>query len=156
MAAVMDHGARGGGGVNQNNQRRDIIDDDDGSFAAAASTSDAAASIAADGRRRRHRETADAVSKLADEVRALRAELESIAETRRRRRNRRRRDRRRRDDDGGEDGEDDEGDGASRGARDASAAVRLLAMPAAGAIPFEPVTRRFVEGVVARPSWMVS
>ena len=154
----MDDGARCGGGVNQNKQRRDIIDadGDDGSFAVAPSPSDAAASTAADGRRRRHRETADAVSKLADEVRALRAELESIAETRRRRRNRRRRDRRRRDDDGGEDGEDDEGDGASRGARDASAAVRLLAMPAEGAIPFEPVTRRFVEGVVARPSWMVS
>lgn len=151
----MDDGARCGGGVNQNKQRRDIIDadGDDGSFAVAPSPSDAAASTAADGRRRRHRETADAVSKLADEVRALRAELESIAETRRRRRDRRRRDRHRRDDDGSDDGE---GDGASRGARDASAAVRLLAMPAEGAIPFEPVTRRFVEGVVARPSWMVS
>jgi hypothetical protein len=151
----MDDGARCGGGVNQNKQRRDIIDadGDDGSFAVAPSPSDAAASTAADGRRRRHRETADAVSKLADEVRALRAELESIAETRRHRRDRRRRDRHRRDDDGSDDGE---GDGASRGARDASAAVRLLAMPAEGAIPFEPVTRRFVEGVVARPSWMVS
>ena len=151
----MDDGARCGGAVNQNKQRRDIIDadGDDGSFAVAPSPSDAAASIAADGRRRRHRETADAVSKLADEVRALRAELESIAETRRHRRDRRRRDRHRRDDDGSDDGE---GDGASRGARDASAAVRLLAMPAEGAIPFEPVTRRFVEGVVARPSWMVS
>jgi len=153
----MDDGARRDGGVNQNEQRRDGIDADadDGSFAAAPSpsTSDAAASTAADGRRRRHRETADAMSKLADEVRALRAELESIAETRRRRRDRRRGDRRRRDDDGDDDGE---GDGASRGARDASAAVRLLAMPAEGAIPFEPVTRRFVEGVVARPSWMVS
>jgi hypothetical protein len=151
----MDDGARCGGGVNQNKQRRDIIDadGDDGSFAVAPSPSDAAASTAADGRRRRHRETADAVSKLADEVRALRAELESIAETRRHQRDRRRRDRHRRDDDGSDDGE---GDGASRGARDASAAVRLLAMPAEGAIPFEPVTRRFVEGVVARPSWMVS
>ena len=151
----MDDGARCGGGVNQNKQRRDIIDADadDGSFAVAPSPSDAAASTAADGRRRRHRETADAVSKLADEVRALRAELESIAETRRHQRDRRRRDRHRRDDDGSDDGE---GDGASRGARDASAAVRLLAMPAEGAIPFEPVTRRFVEGVVARPSWMVS
>ena len=104
-------------------------------------------------RRRRPSAAVDAVAKLADEVRALRAELESIAETRRRRRDRRRRDRRRPDDDGGDDGE---GDGASRGARDASAAMRLLAMPAEGAISFEPVTRRFVEGVVARPSWMVS